>query len=120
VVLDVVVLDVPLCKCQVRKVAPVEAQPTQGALDSFVSAQAQEGNARGGAEETDATHRKVPACYHWSYVKRYPRKAQSETRSAAGAARTGHQVRVYSDSNTNDEGQFSMSYSSLLKGLRKV
>ena len=52
-----------------RQVAPVEAQPAQGALDSFVSAQAQEGDAGRGAEETHTAHREVPACDHWRYVK---------------------------------------------------
>lgn len=62
-------LDFPLRKCQMRQVAPVEAQPAQGALDSFVSAQAQEGDAGRGAEETHTAHREVPACDHWRYVK---------------------------------------------------
>jgi len=69
VVLAWLLLDFPLRKCQMRQVAPVEAQPAQGALDSFVSAQAQEGDAGGGAEETHAAHRKVPACNHWRNVK---------------------------------------------------
>jgi len=51
------------------QVAPVEAQPAQGALDGAVSAQAQEGNAGGSAEETHTTHRQVSACHHWCHVK---------------------------------------------------
>jgi len=62
-------LDVPLRKCQMCKVAPVEAQPAQGALDGVVSAQAQEGHARRGAEETHTAHCQVPASYHWCNVK---------------------------------------------------
>ena len=56
-VLACLLLDVPLRKCEMRQVAPVEAQPAQSALDGFVSAQAQERDAGRGAEETHTTHR---------------------------------------------------------------
>jgi len=73
------VLDLPLRKCEKCKAAPVEAQPAQGALDCFVPAQTQEGNAGRSAEETYTTNCEVPACHHGSYTQRHPCKTQSET-----------------------------------------
>jgi len=73
-----------------RQVAPVEAQPTQGALDGAVSAQAQEGNAGRGAEEAHTAHREIPARDHRRYAQRHSRETQPEAGSATGTARTGY------------------------------
>jgi len=55
-----------------RQVAPIEVQPAQGALDSSVSTQAQEGNAGRGTEETYTAYGEVPARHHRRYAQRYP------------------------------------------------
>ena len=73
-----VLSDVSLCECQEHEVAQLEAQPTQGSLDGAVPAQAQEGNAGGGAEETHTAHGQVPARHHRRYAQRYPRETKPE------------------------------------------